>query len=129
MYSRSDKTIPLPLDGILDLHQFLPREVPALVRDYLRQCQAVGVLQLRIIHGKGKGILRERVHAILRQEPMVKAFGLSQDRSSWGATWVDLYPLGQNRPVLPASHHQSPNASCKAIPLWYRAILWIFRKP
>jgi len=82
----------LSLDGVLDLRQFRPAEVDDLVREYLRTCRQAGVLQLRIIHGKGKGVLRRRVQRILAEEPAVRSYGLAQDRSSWGATWVDLYP-------------------------------------
>ena len=81
-----------PIDGTLDLHQFDPREVGSLVPEYLRACRAQGLLQVRIIHGKGTGALRRSVHAILEREPAVASFQLAGGRSGWGATLVELTP-------------------------------------
>ena len=68
--------MPVVLDGILDLHQFRPAEVNDLVREYLRSCRAAGILQLRIIHGKGTGVLRKAVQDELRRCKYVKSFRL-----------------------------------------------------
>ena len=80
-----------PIDGTLDLHLFKPAEVGDLVPEYLVECRKRGILQVRIIHGKGTGQLRERVHAILRRIPEVASFGLSPEgMGGWGATVVEL---------------------------------------
>ena len=80
-----------PIDGTLDLHLFKPAEVGDLVPEYLVECRKRGILQVRIIHGKGTGQLRERVHAILRRIPEVASFGLSPEgMGGWGATVVQL---------------------------------------
>ena len=80
-----------PIDGTLDLHLFKPAEVGDLVPEYLGECRKRGILQVRIIHGKGTGQLRERVHAILRRMPEVESFGLAQGAmGGWGATGVKL---------------------------------------
>lgn len=85
------EAVRIPINGILDLHTFQPREIGRLVPHYLRECQAVGVLQVRIIHGKGTGTLRETVHALLRRDPAVRHFGLADESSGgWGATIVEL---------------------------------------
>ena len=90
--SESDST-EFPIDGVLDLHAFLPRDVKDLVPHYLGLCREKGILQVRIIHGKGKGVLRERVHSILRKEPAVASFALDPGGAGgWGATIVILVP-------------------------------------
>jgi DNA-nicking Smr family endonuclease len=92
--------IELPIDGVLDLHTFLPREVKALVPDYLAECRERGILEVRIIHGKGTGALRRMVHAILSRLPEVDSFGLAmEDAGGWGATLVRLRaPTGDRGP-------------------------------
>jgi DNA-nicking Smr family endonuclease len=64
-----DEPIQLPIDGVLDLHTFQPREIKDLVPDYLAECRSRGILRVRIIHGKGIGNLRRTVHAILSRHP------------------------------------------------------------
>ena len=82
---------PWPIDGTLDLHLFQPKEVEDLVPEYLEGCRTRGILQVRIIHGKGTGQLRERVHAILRRMPEVESFSLAPGAmGGWGATVVAL---------------------------------------
>lgn len=86
-----DAAAPLPMDGVLDLHAFAPRDVPDLVPTWLDACKEHGLWQLRIVHGKGRGILRRTVHAILERRTDVVAFGLAPEtRGGWGATWVTL---------------------------------------
>ncbi len=86
-----DEPIQLPIDGVLDLHTFKPREVKDLVLDYLAACQARGIFQVRIIHGKGIGNLRRTVHGILSNHPEVVSFTLDHPQyGGWGATLVQL---------------------------------------
>jgi len=86
-----EQPVNYPIDGILDLHMFNPREVKVLIHDYIRECQKKGIYQVRIIHGKGKGILRSRVHAILGHLQEVVSFRLAgEDEGGWGATVVWL---------------------------------------
>jgi DNA-nicking Smr family endonuclease len=84
----------LPVNGTLDLHTFQPRDVKNLVQDYLAECRGKGILQVRIIHGKGIGALRETVHALLARMPEVDTFKLADEQGGgWGATIVHLKPI------------------------------------
>lgn len=86
-----DEPVQLPIDGVLDLHTFKPREVKDLVPDYLAACREKGIYQVRIIHGKGIGALRQTVHAILSRLPEVVSFTLDHPQyGGWGATLVQL---------------------------------------
>jgi DNA-nicking Smr family endonuclease len=86
-----DDATELPIDGVLDLHTFQPRDVKPLVNDYLDACRERGILDVRIVHGKGIGMLRDTVHAVLRQRADVEEFRLApEDRGGWGATLVRL---------------------------------------
>ena len=85
-----DEAVPLEIDGVLDLHMFPPNQVKDLVRDYLEACLEAGILDVRIIHGKGIGVLRTIVYSILEKHPAVESFGHPNDSGSWGATVVRL---------------------------------------
>ena len=83
----------LPIDGVLDLHTFQPAEIGDLVPAYLAECQARGILQVRIIHGKGVGNLKRGVHAILARLPEVVSFSeAGAHYGGSGATIVNLRP-------------------------------------
>ena len=82
-----DELIDLPIDGTLDLHTFHPRDAKDLVVEYVAACRARGIRDVRIIHGKGTGALRETVHAALARLPEVESFRLASDGGgNWGAT-------------------------------------------
>jgi len=82
--------VEIPIDGILDLHMFAPKDAASVVDEYLRACLEKGIYEVRIIHGKGKGVLRRTVHALLEKHPKVLNYKLDSGSSSWGATMVFL---------------------------------------
>jgi len=83
----------LPLDGTLDLHAFAPADVASLVPEWIGACAAARLREVRIIHGKGIGALRQTVHALLARDGRVESFRLgSEDAGGWGATLVVLKP-------------------------------------
>ena len=81
----------IPVDGVLDLHTFSPSDAPSLLEEYVQECLNKGIFEIRVIHGKGTGVLRERVHSVLRRMPDVASFSLAPpEAGGWGATLVQL---------------------------------------
>ena len=90
--------VELPIDGVLDLHTFRPSDVKGVVTDYLAECQVRGILQVRVIHGKGIGQLRQTVHSILARHPHVISFALAGEAyGGSGATMVNLAPVKEGK--------------------------------
>lgn len=88
-----DDPFELPIDGTLDLHAFRPDEVGSLVPEWLQECRARGILEVRIIHGKGTGALRRTVGAILERSAIVSSYrGADETAGGWGATIATLRP-------------------------------------
>jgi len=92
-----DGPIQYPIDGTLDLHTFRPGEVKNLLPEYIEACRENGIYELRIIHGKGTGTLREIVHSILKKHSAVINFRHEEGSGGWGATVVDLKRPDSNR--------------------------------
>ena len=83
--------VALPLEDVLDLHPFLPKEIRSVVEEYLTQCCEAGFPVVRLIHGKGKGVQRESIRALLTRLPYVRHFqDAPLEAGSWGATIVYL---------------------------------------
>ena len=88
-----DEPFPLPIDGVLDLHSFRPQDVKEVVTEYLSACRERNIHEVRVIHGKGIGQLRQTVHAVLRSHPDVISFALAGEAyGGAGATFVKLKP-------------------------------------
>lgn len=88
-----EEAVEIPIDGSLDLHHFAPRDVASVVTEYLDVCRERGILAVRIAHGKGIGVQRERVHRLLEARADVISFRLdSETGAGWGATLVELEP-------------------------------------
>lgn len=96
--------VEFPVDGVLDLHTFNPRDVGTLIPDYLDACRSQGIFHVRIIHGKGMGMLRKTVHSILGRTAGIGSFSTAgENAGGWGATLVVLKPEGIQNGHCPPS--------------------------
>src|SRR2546422_1019365 len=83
--------VAIPIGDSLDLHYFPPRDVGEIVDAYLEAAAERGFREVRIIHGRGRGVQRHRVHQHLARSPHVERFTEAPaDRGGWGATLVWL---------------------------------------
>ena len=81
----------VPIGDSLDLHSFLPRDVPSVVSEYLDEARRRGYREVRLVHGKGKGVRRAEVRRLLEGDPRVEdAFDAPPERGGFGATVVVL---------------------------------------
>ncbi|NCG26907.1 MAG: DNA mismatch repair protein MutS [Verrucomicrobiales bacterium] len=87
-----ENPIEYPITSEIDLHTFRPNEVNSLLREYIKECRERDILEIRVVHGKGTGALREGVHRLLDQmHNEVRSYRLGDETSgSWGATLVIL---------------------------------------
>lgn len=86
-----DEPIRIPVTDVFDLHTVPPREVKAVVENYLEEAHRMGFRALRIIHGRGIGVQREMVRSILSKTPFVVSFSDAPlEAGGWGATIVTL---------------------------------------
>jgi dsDNA-specific endonuclease/ATPase MutS2 len=89
--THEQEPVEIPLSDVLDLHGFPPRDVAEIVRTYLDDAWQAGFRALRIVHGRGVGVQRETVRAILARDPRVVAFrDAPGEHGGWGATVVEL---------------------------------------
>ena len=87
----SEKPVKVPIEDVLDLHTFVPKEIPGLLEEYLAACQEAGICSVRIIHGKGRGALKNRVRGLLKKLSIVASFSDAPAYAGgWGATIVEL---------------------------------------
>lgn len=84
-----DDAVEVPIEGTLDLHAFQPRDIPSVVEEYLAAAHAAGLREVRLIHGRGIGVQRARVHQVLREHPLVETCADAPE-SRLGATVVGL---------------------------------------
>ena len=86
-----DEPVPLPIEDAIDLHTFAPRDVASVVEEYLTEAAARGFREVRVIHGRGIGVQREIVRAVLSRHSLVESFAdAPPERGGWGATVVRL---------------------------------------
>ena len=89
----------IPIDDALDLHTFAPRDIPAVVEEYLWEAAERGFREVRIIHGKGIGVQRRIVAGVLARHPAVAAYrDAPAERGHWGATIVELRRAARDDP-------------------------------
>ena len=81
----------MSIEDVLDLHTFKPKDIPDLLVDYFEACIDAGIYSVRIVHGKGRGLLKKRVQGLLTKNLMVKSFqDAPPEAGGWGATLVEL---------------------------------------
>jgi dsDNA-specific endonuclease/ATPase MutS2 len=86
-----EDAVAMPIDGVLDLHTFSPKDVKDLVPEYIGECLSRGITEIRIIHGKGTGALKAIVQSTLKKDARVASFkDAGIDAGGWGATLVRL---------------------------------------
>jgi dsDNA-specific endonuclease/ATPase MutS2 len=86
-----EEPVRIPVGDVLDLHSVPPRDVGPVVEEYLVEARRLGLKALRIIHGRGIGVQRETVRAVLERTPWVAAYGdAPAEAGGWGATVVTL---------------------------------------
>ncbi len=83
----------VPIEDSIDLHTFHPRDIPSVVEEYVRAAHEAGLREVRLIHGRGKGIQRGIVQAALDRHPLVVAFRDATE-THLGATVAELADAG-----------------------------------
>jgi dsDNA-specific endonuclease/ATPase MutS2 len=91
MQTEDDEPIRIPITDVFDLHTIPPRDVRAVVEEYLIEAHGMGYRALRIIHGRGIGAQREMVRCVLSRTAFVAEFrDAPAEAGGWGATIVTL---------------------------------------
>jgi dsDNA-specific endonuclease/ATPase MutS2 len=86
-----DEPFRIPITDVFDLHTVPPRDVKAVVEEYLTEAHRLGLKALRIIHGRGIGVQREMVRSILSRTDFVLEYrDAPGEAGGWGATIVTL---------------------------------------
>ena len=84
-----DAIVQLPIEPVLDLHPFAPRDIVSVVEEYLIAAHAAGLREVRLIHGRGRGVQRGIVQQALERHPRVAEFW-DDTASHLGATIARL---------------------------------------
>lgn len=84
-----DEPVHVPIEDALDLHAFVPADIPSVVEEYLHAAHAAGLREVRLIHGRGIGVQRASVRRALERHPLVEAFWDAPE-SHLGATVARL---------------------------------------
>ena len=89
-----DEPLRIPIEDAIDLHAFAPRDILSVVDEYLHAAREAGFTEVRLIHGRGKGVQRAAVQRLLRDHPLVAGYSDAAE-SHLGATLVRI----RDRPV------------------------------
>jgi dsDNA-specific endonuclease/ATPase MutS2 len=93
-----DEPIEIPITDTLDLHPFRPDEIKDVAREYLIEAHRLGLTQVRLIHGRGIGVQRERIRSLLRGLDFILDFeDADPTGGGWGSTVVLLASNSLNR--------------------------------
>ena len=68
------RPVRIPIEPEIDLHAFSPRDIPSIVDEYVRAAAAAGIVEVRLVHGRGRGVQRGVVQAVLDRHPLVAEF-------------------------------------------------------
>lgn len=86
-----NEPVVLQFDDVLDLHPFDPKDIRSVVEEFIEECRRAGILEVRLIHGKGAGVQRAIVRSLLDKHPAVISFkDAPAEAGGWGATIVSL---------------------------------------
>lgn len=92
------ESVAVPLTDVLDLHSFRPEDTPKVVAEYLGEARRRGLSEVRVVHGRGRGVQRAAVRRLLSELPGVVGFAdAPAARGGWGATIVRLHPAGAGK--------------------------------
>jgi DNA-nicking Smr family endonuclease len=89
MLEDDDTPVAVPIEDAIDLHSFAPRDVISVVDEYLHAARDAGFTDVRLIHGRGKGVQRADIQRLLREHPLVERYWDAPE-SHLGATLVRL---------------------------------------
>ena len=93
MDTEPEAPVRIPITDVFDLHSVPPRDVRAVVEEYLAEAHRLGLTALRIIHGRGIGVQRETVRAVAARTPFVLDYrDAPAEAGGWGATVITLRP-------------------------------------
>jgi DNA-nicking Smr family endonuclease len=84
--------VEIPIEPVLDLHAFAPSDIPSVVDEYLLAAHQAGFREVRLIHGRGRGVQRAVVQQILKTHRLVEEFWDAPE-THLGATVVRLSPV------------------------------------
>ena len=84
-----DDPLLIPIEAELDLHAFAPRDAPSVVSEYVTTAARAGFRDVRVIHGRGRGVQRGIVQATLDRHPCVEALLnlVSSEREAFSRAW------------------------------------------